>query len=497
MTPNSNNSKHFKPSTPRKIDLKNSTNFNKLLLLIDTEKPVQQNISRNITVVSKRFHFQVSKKNGTKRSLFDRSVSYDYRANSLFTFETFDWLSLLVKANLNTPIGLQSDGQHNEQTGSYSSKNTSDDFINYTRFIMTNIDSLKNSYGYLHIKTSATYANTTSLLTAYDWFKDSAFNNFIKSLDSQHEQDKSRLLLVLVYWMNNVSFELFNADVQNQLNGLLSPLMDSIVGKFNPVLKPHENADTTIAELIAQQIFYEYRYTSWQRPDNPFVGIKLPSGTYDLSDDDFAKSVNDNVIKITNRFNKYFSHDDITGFINSVFSDLSKQQLLSKFTSDPIKALDSVPPLKEKFLSSKQFSQLKTISNKEQRWKQLLIELDEFFNSFGVNVNGLLAVLFNIQSLERRTSIKSRQIFWERISKKLATQDEIESERENQAKQRATTIELAYKFAKYLEQQSANDSLKNNDDWLNTQREIYKRQQEILGLPSSSNVPDEILNSIL
>lgn len=492
-------------SVPRKIDLIHSKDLYTLPLLMDAPKAAIKNASRNLLVVNERFHFQTNKKNtDKKRSIFTRTVFYDDSTNPIFMFETLDWLSLLIAANLNIHIGIQSDGQKNLKTGNYSSKNNVTDFINYTKFLVKNIDSLKKSYGYLHIATSQTYANTTSLLVAYDWFKESAFNNFIKSLDTQNKQDKSRLLLVLVYWMNNVSYELFNADVNQKLDGLLSAFMSSIVGEFNPILKPHENIDTTLAELIAQQIFYEYRYTSWKTPENPLIYLsqvedntELPLDDYNLNNIDFAHAVNDNVSKVTKEFTKYFDDEDPDGLVDLVFEDLSEYHMELKFGSNLKERHVDPKYLKSKFMTSKQYNAISSIKDKKQRWKKLLIELDKFLNSTDININELLATISNIKNLKQHSSIESKQQFWKRIDKNLATSEEIKSERQKQADQRKISIKLIENFIKYLNEQASYEEKQSDEEWLQTQKEIYKRQQEITGLPSDSTIPSDLLNTIL
>ncbi|MCT3221929.1 hypothetical protein EFO81_04400 [Lactiplantibacillus plantarum] len=497
--------KELNNSVPRKIDLIHSKDLYTLPLLMDAPKAAIKNASRNLLVINERFHFQTIKKNtDKKRSIFTRTVFYDNSANPIFMFEALDWLSLLIAANLHIHIGIQSDGQNNVKTGNYSSKNNVTDFINYTKFLVKNIDSLKNSYGYLHIATSQTYANTTSLLVAYDWFKESAFNNFIKSLDTKNKQDKSRLLLVLVYWMNNASYELFNADVTKKLDGLLSAFMGSIVGEFNPILKPHENTDTTLAELIAQQIFYEYRYTSWKTPDNPFIylsqvkdGTKLPVDNYDLNNIDFAHAVNDNVSEVTKKFTEYFDDDDPDGLVDFVFEDLSKYHMALKFGSTLKERHVDPKNLKSKFMASKQYNAISSIKDKKQRWKKLLIELDKFLNSTDININGLLATISNIKSLKQHSSIESKQQFWKRIDENLATPEEIKLERQKQVDQRKTSIKLIEDLIKYLNEQASYDETLSDEEWLKTQKEIYKRQKEITGLPSDSTIPSDLLNTIL
>lgn len=491
-------------SSPRKIDLKKTKDLYDLPLLTNTPKAARKNASRNLLVINKRFHFQTIKNNtDKKRSIFTRTIFYEDTTKPIFMFETLDWLSLLIAANLNTNIGIQSDGKRNLKAGNYSSKNNVNDFINYTRFLVKNIDSLKDSYGYLHIATSQTYANTTSLLVACDWFKESAFNDFIKSLNTQHEQDKSRLLLVLVYWMNNISYELLNADVTQKLDGLLSAFMSSIVGEFNPILKPHETADTTIAELIAQQIFYEYRYTSWKRPENPLIYLsqdedstKLPLDDYDLNNIDFAHAVNNNVSEVTEKFNEYFKENNLDGLLDFVFNGLSNCRMGLKYGTNIKQSKVDPETLKGQFLVSKQFKHVRSITNKEQRWKQLLIELDKFLNSTDTDINGLLATISNIKSLKSRYSMKNQEEFWDRINKNLATPKEIKSERKKQVEQREISKNLIQDLLNYLNEQTSNDETKSDEEWIKTQKEIYKRKQKIVGLPNDSSIPFNLLSTI-
>ncbi|NGM24668.1 hypothetical protein GUJ68_01065 [Lactobacillus plantarum] len=107
-----------------------------------------------------------------------------------------------------------------------------------------------------------------------------------------------------------------------------------------------------------------------------------------------------------------------------------------KFSNNLRISQSLISKLKNTFISTNEFSRLRTIDDKNQRWKQLLTELDKFLNSTNINVKGLLATITNIQSLEQRSSIESRQHFWERISNNLATPEEIKSERKKQVDQR-------------------------------------------------------------
>ncbi|MCT3246858.1 hypothetical protein EFP02_07305 [Lactiplantibacillus plantarum] len=466
--------------------------------------PIQNNMARNISITSRRFHFYSHKnRKSQQKSLFDAAICYDSRTSPLYLFEAMDWLALLTTSNLQRPIGTQTD-QTKKTPGAYSLTDSTSDYIEYTKHVMKNIDHLKSSYGYLHIKASKTYANTASLLTAYDWFQDSALREFIKALNTRHSQDKSRLLLVFVYWINNMSFELLNADVLNNLDDLLGTFMKSIVGEFNPILKQHETTDTTIAELIAQQIFYEYRYTSWKRPDNPYVYLNqdtdspnLPTSDYNLENSQFIEGLKENVHEITTSFSKYFKSDDMTGFIDYVFFGLAKQQMEFKYSNNLRISQSPISKLKNTFISTNEFSRLRTIDDKNQRWKQLLTELDKFLNSTNINVKGLLATITNIQSLEQRSSIESRQHFWERISNNLATPEEIKSERKKQVDQRQTSKRLVQNLMDYLGKQASYDETLSDEEWLQIQKKIYKRQQEIAGLPSDSTIPSDLLNTIL
>ncbi|MEE6693657.1 hypothetical protein, partial [Lactiplantibacillus plantarum] len=289
-----------------------------------------------------------------------------------------------------------------------------------------------------------------------------------------------------------------------KLDGLLSAFMSSIVGEFNPILKPHENIDTTLAELIAQQIFYEYRYTSWKTPENPLIYLsqvedntELPLDDYDLNNIDFAHAVNDNVSKVTKEFTKYFDDEDPDGLVDLVFEDLSEYHMELKFGSNLKERHVDPKYLKSKFMTSKQYNAISSIKDKKQRWKELLIELDKFLNSTDINTNELLATISNIKNLKQHSSIESKQQFWKRIDKNLATSEEIKSERQKQADQRKISIKLIENFIKYLNEQASYEETQSDEEWLQTQKEIYKRQQEITGLPSDSTIPSDLLNTIL
>ncbi|WP_338813478.1 hypothetical protein [Lactiplantibacillus plantarum] len=49
----------------------------------------------------------------------------------------------------------------------------------------------------------------------------------------------------------------------------------------------------------------------------------------------------------------------------------------------------------------------------------------------------------------------------------------------------------------YLGKQASYDETLSDEEWLQTQKEIYKRQKEITGLPSDSTIPSDLLNTIL
>lgn len=187
----------------------------------------------------------------------------------------------------------------------------------------------------------------------------------------------------------------------------------------------------------------------------------------------------------------------MTGFIDYVFFGLTKQQMEFKFSNNLRISQSPISKLKNTFISTNEFSRLRTIDDKNQRWKQLLTELDKFLNSTNINVKGLLATITNIQSLEQRSSIESRQHFWERISNNLATPEEIKSERKKQVDQRQISKRLVQNLMDYLGKQASYDETLSDEEWLQTQKEIYKRQKEITGLTSDSTIPSDLLNTIL
>ncbi|MBU5276953.1 MULTISPECIES: hypothetical protein [Lactiplantibacillus] len=187
----------------------------------------------------------------------------------------------------------------------------------------------------------------------------------------------------------------------------------------------------------------------------------------------------------------------MTGFIDYVFFGLTKQQMEFKFSNNLRISQSPISKLKNTFISTNEFSRLRTIDDKNQRWKQLLTELDKFLNSTNINVKGLLATITNIQSLEQRSSIESRQHFWERISNNLATPEEIKSERKKQVDQRQISKRLVQNLMDYLGKQASYDETLSDEEWLQTQKEIYKRQKEITGLPSDNTIPSDLLNTIL